>query len=112
MNDSMRKPDMADMRKAAIKATSVLKVMANRDRLLLLCQLSQAEHCVSELEAALDIFQPTLSQQLAVLREEGLVTTRREGKQIYYAIASEPVLALLQTLYEQFCSPAAEKDHD
>lgn len=109
MSESLHELDMADMRAAAIKATSLLKVMANPERLLLLCQLSQSEHCVSELEAALDIFQPTLSQQLAVLRDEGLVTTRREGKQIYYAIASKQVLALLRTLYEQFCSSTPEE---
>ena len=111
MSESIPELTMADMRRAALKATSLLKVMANPDRLLLLCQLSQKEHCVSELEATLDIFQPTLSQQLAVLRDEGLVTTRREGKQIYYAIASTQVLVLLQTLYEQFCYPA-EEHHD
>jgi len=109
MSKSLPMLDIADMRNAALKATSLLKVMSNPDRLLLLCQLSQGEHCVSELEAALDIFQPTLSQQLAALRNEGLVTTRRAGKQMYYAIASKQVLALLQTLYEQFCSSVAEE---
>lgn len=109
MKKSLYELDTVNMRGAAIKATSLLKVLANPDRLLLLCQLSQSEYCVSELEAALDIFQPTLSQQLAVLRDEGLVITRREGKQIYYAIASKETLALLETLYEQFCSPSGRK---
>lgn len=109
MSEFLHELDIADMRNAALKASSLLKVMANPDRLLLLCQLSQSEHCVSELESALDIFQPTLSQQLAVLRDEGLVTTRREGKQIYYAIASKQVMVVLQTLYEQFCSRNVEE---
>ena len=55
------------------------------------------------------IQQPTLSQQLAVLRAEELVTTRRDGKNIYYSVASPQVLALLQVLYSQFCAPPARK---
>ena len=55
------------------------------------------------MEERLDIRQPTLSQQLTVLRDEGLVNTRRDGKKIYYSIASKPALAVLQVLYQQFC---------
>lgn len=91
------------MRLAAAQASGLLKALSNPDRLLLLCQLTEGEHCVSELEALLDIRQPTPSQQLGMLREEGLVSTRREGKQIYYRIASARALAALQTLYQQFC---------
>ena len=96
--------DMQAMRLAATKAGGLLKALANRDRLLLLCQLSHGEHCVSELEEVLGIQQPTLSQQLGVLREERLVDTRREGKQIFYRIASEEALAVMQVLYQQFCA--------
>jgi DNA-binding transcriptional ArsR family regulator len=60
---------------------------------------------VSEMEALVSVLQPTLSQQLAVLRQEGLVTTRREGKQIFYRIASPDALAVMQVLYQQFCAP-------
>ncbi|MCF7202807.1 ArsR/SmtB family transcription factor [Pseudomonas oligotrophica] len=95
--------DMAQLRTNAAAAGQLLKALANPDRLLLLCQLSQGERNVSELEAMLGIVQPTLSQQLAVLRREGLVATRREGKQIYYRISSEPALAVIETLYRQFC---------
>jgi len=91
------------MRVAAQKATSVLRVMANEDRLLLLCQLTHGEKSVGELEQLLDIRQPTLSQQLGVLRIDGLVVTRREGKRIYYSVADANVLALLKTLYELYC---------
>ncbi len=91
------------MRRAATQASNLLKALANPDRLLLLCQLSQGEQCVSELEHLLGILQPTLSQQLAVLREEDLVSTRRDGKQIFYRIASKEALAVMQVLYEQFC---------
>ena len=91
------------MRNGASAAVRLLKMLANEDRLLLLCQLSQGESCVSDLEAALGIRQPTLSQQLAVLRSEELVSTRRDGKNIYYAIARPDVLRLLQTLHELHC---------
>lgn len=97
--------DMQAMQLAATKASGLLKALANPDRLLLLCQLSQGEHCVSEMEGLLGILQPTLSQQLGVLRQEGLVTTRREGKQIFYSIASKEALAVMQVLYHQFCAP-------
>lgn len=60
---------------------------------------------MGELEALVGITQPTLSQQLGVLRDEGLVTTRRDGKHIYYQIASPQALAVMQTLFEQFCAP-------
>lgn len=95
--------DVTQMREAAEDATAMLRTLANEDRLLLLCQLSQGEKSVSELEELLAIHQPTLSQQLGVLRAEGLVSTRREGKRIYYSVADAKVLALLQTLYELYC---------
>jgi DNA-binding transcriptional ArsR family regulator len=102
-------PDMADMadmqqmRLAAESACSTLRALAHQDRLLLLCQLSQGEKSVSELEALLDIHQPSLSQQLGVLRTEGLVTTRRDGKRIHYSVSDPKVLSLLQTLYALYC---------
>ena len=94
-------PDV--LRKAAGQAVSALKVLANEDRLLLLCQLSQGEMSVGELEDALDIHQPTLSQQLGVLRNEGVVNTRREGKRICYSLADPKLLQLLQLLYSLYC---------
>lgn len=72
------------LQNAAGKACSLLKILANHDRLLLLCQMSQGEYAVAELEALTGIRQPTLSQQLMVLRQEKLVATSREGKQIFY----------------------------
>ncbi len=93
------------LRAASNQACALMRVMSNPDRLLLLCQLSQGERRVGELEELLDIQQPTLSQQLAVLRDEALVETRREGKQIYYRIASDKVLAILDLLYRLYCSP-------
>lgn len=96
--------DAAQMRASAAEATQLLRVMANEDRLMLLCQLSHGERSVSELEAMLDIRQPTLSQQLAVLRHEAVVGTRREGKHIHYRIVDERVFAMLRSLYELFCN--------
>lgn len=93
----------AVLRRAAGKAVDLLKVLGNEDRLLLLCQLSQTEMCVSDLEEQLDIRQPTLSQQLAVLRNEGLVATRRDGKRIFYSIADPDALQVLKLLYRLYC---------
>jgi DNA-binding transcriptional ArsR family regulator len=95
--------DLDDMRTAAADACRLMKVLSNPDRLLILCQLSQGEHRVGELEELLGIVQPTLSQQLTVLRDEALVSTRREGKHIYYLLDSPRTLAVMQVLYAQFC---------
>ena len=95
--------DLEQMQLAADRACRVMKVLANPDRLLILCQLSQGERRVGELEDLLGIAQPTLSQQLTVLRDEELVSTRREGKTIHYALTSPKALAVIQVLYEQFC---------
>ena len=95
--------DPALLRSAAGRAVSALKVLANEDRLLLLCQLSLGEMCVSELEKRLDIRQPTLSQQLGVLRSEGVVLTRRQGKNIFYSVADPAVLEVLAVLYRLYC---------
>ena len=94
------------MRASASHACGLMKVLANSDRLLLLCQIAQGEKSVGELEELLEIRQPTLSQQLTVLRDEGLVNTRRDGKKIIYSIASMEALAVMQVLYQQYCQKA------
>jgi DNA-binding transcriptional ArsR family regulator len=91
------------MRAAAARTAAVLRALSNEDRLLLLCQISQGDYSVGELEILLAIRQPTLSQQLTVLRTEGLVATRREGKQIFYRIADDNVLKILSLLYQLYC---------
>jgi len=104
INPSIRHDiDLAMMQASATRACGLMRVLANADRLLLLCQIAQGEKSVGELEALLDIRQPTLSQQLTVLRDEGLVSTRRDGKKIYYSVASAEALAVMQVLYQQFC---------
>lgn len=95
--------ELASMQASAENACRLMKVLTNPDRLMILCQLTQGERCVSELEMSLGITQPTLSQQLTVLRNEKLVTTRREGKNIYYQFTSPSALAVMEVLYNQFC---------
>ncbi|KAA2284294.1 helix-turn-helix transcriptional regulator, partial [Acinetobacter sp. AB118710] len=76
---------------------SILKSLANTDRLLILCHLSQQELNVSQIEEITDIKQPTLSQQLMMLRKSDVVNTRRDGKQIYYSIKDERMIEVLNT---------------
>jgi len=91
------------LRHGAAQAVAALKLLANEERLLLLCQLSQGELCVGELEAQLGIRQPTLSQQLGVLRGEGVVSTRRQGKNIYYRVADPALLKIVAVLHRLYC---------
>lgn len=96
-----------DMQAAAGEACRLLKVLSNPDRLLILCRLAEGEMSVGQLEESLGIRQPTLSQQLTVLREEALVATRREGKHIHYRIDSPQAMAVMQVLHQQFCPKEA-----
>ena len=97
----------------ATEAADFLKALGNENRLLILCHLSEGEMSVSELETALGLRQPTLSQQLARLRSDELVDTRRDGKTIYYSLASTEVRQFLDVMYNLFCSaeqkPRAKK---
>jgi ArsR family transcriptional regulator len=102
-NEVMPKLDISLMRANADNACRMMKTLANRDRLMLLCQLSQGEKRVGELEEATNIQQPTLSQQLAVLREENVVSTRRDGKHIYYKISSPIAMSVMELLYATYC---------
>jgi len=106
---TLTKLDIDAMRAAADEATRLLRTLANPDRLLLLCQLSQGEKSVGELESLLEIQQPTLSQQLGVLRQEDLVHTRRAGKQIYYSVKDPKVLVILDQLYMLYCGEVNDR---
>ena len=99
----MDKTKMAQMHNSAERASQLLTSLSHPDRLMLLCQLTQGEFCVSELEKIIGLGQPSLSQQLGILRKDNLVRTRRAGKQIFYSIASEDASAILQVLYQRFC---------
>ncbi|CAM3795876.1 metalloregulator ArsR/SmtB family transcription factor [Polynucleobacter antarcticus] len=103
MKLTISKTELKKMQSSADEACKLMKVLSNRDRMMLLCELGQGERCVSELETALDIHQPTLSQQLTVLRQGKLVKTRREGKQIYYSLASQVVVSVISLLYKHYC---------
>ena len=99
-----QKIDLKKMTSSAEKACKLMSVLSNRDRMILLCEISQGEKCVRELEETLQIHQPTLSQQLTVLRTEGLVKTRREGKLIYYSSVSPIAQSVMGILYEHYCT--------
>ncbi len=95
-----------DMFENAKRASRFLKALANDNRLVILCSLAEGEKNVGELEKILGIRQPTLSQQLARLRADELVATRRHSKQIYYSLASEEAVQVIGLLYELFCAEA------
>lgn len=100
---AISKSELKKMQASASDACKLMKVLSNSDRMMLLCEIGQGKKCVSELELALDLHQPTLSQQLTVLRKEKLVKTRREGKQIYYSLDSEIAVAVMGLLYKHYC---------
>ncbi|MFN3745538.1 MAG: ArsR/SmtB family transcription factor [Hyphomicrobiaceae bacterium] len=93
------------MQAAADRACDLLKAMANRHRLLILCQLVDQERSVGELAEFLGIRDSAVSQHLSLLRKDGLVTARRDGQTIWYSIASAEARTLLSTLYSAFCAP-------
>ena len=104
------------MRAAADAASALLKALANRHRLLILCQLIGQDRSVGELAAFLGIRDSTVSQHLALMRRDGLVVARRDGQTIWYSISSDPARALLETLYRVYCgrpgTAAPRKPHD
>lgn len=89
----------------ARKASDLLKALSHESRLLILCLLSEGERSVSDLENIMRLPQAAVSQQLARLRLDGLVTTRRDGRTIYYSIAGSEVSAIIGSLYRLFCAP-------
>ncbi|OCQ18364.1 transcriptional regulator [Pseudoalteromonas luteoviolacea] len=92
-----------DMASNAAKAEALLKLMANKNRLMILCCLQQSEMSVTELNTQVPLAQSALSQHLAGLRKAEVVATRREGQTIYYRVVDENVAAMLEKLYELFC---------
>ena len=95
---------LEDLLQNARKASVLLKAMANERRLLVLCYLSLSERSVGELERYVGLSQSALSQHLARLRSDGLVTTRRDGQTIYYSLRGAEVRRVLETLYEIYCA--------
>lgn len=95
----------AEMETHAGQVAGLLKTLAHPVRLMLACALAEGEYAVGELEAKLGNHQPTLSQQLGVLREAGIVETRRDAKQIFYRLTEEKAAQLIAALYTIFCKP-------
>ncbi|MCF2950001.1 metalloregulator ArsR/SmtB family transcription factor [Paraglaciecola aquimarina] len=96
--------NLSDMQANAAQAADLLKAMANKHRLLILCVLNNRELSVSQLNDEIAIPQSTLSQHLGVLRKDGLVQTRREAQTIYYSLKSEQVKTMIATLYQLYCA--------
>lgn len=101
------KVDVEQMQSAADAASELLKAMANRHRLLILCQLIDGERSVGELAAFLGVRDSTVSQHLAILRRDDLVDARRDGQTIWYSISSAPARDLVEVLYRSFCAPGS-----
>ena len=104
--DAMERPtldEMASMLRNARAASDLLKSIAHENRLLILCILADGEKSVGELEVLLKLRQPSVSQQLARLRSDGLVATRREGKTIYYSLSSHEAGRVVRLLYDIYC---------
>jgi len=99
---------VSEMARHAEDAAQFLKLMANPHRLMVLCHLLDAEMSVSEINEHLPLSQSALSQHLAVLRNSGMVRTRREQQTIFYSLANEGVHAIIAELYQQFCAPHLE----
>lgn len=97
------KIEMSRMEAAADSASELLKALANRHRLLILCQLIDRQRSVGELAEFLGVRDSTVSQHLALLRKDGLVTARRDGQTIWYSICSDPARRVLDTLYAACC---------
>ena len=106
----MNQTELEALRQVAGRASSLLGSLANPDRLMILCTLVQGECNVGELAQRSGISQPTLSQQLTVLRREELIASRKEGKYVYYRLENPAVLAVMQTLYGIFCAPGGTDD--
>jgi len=93
------------MQNAAGEASALLKALANPHRLMIVCQLVEGPRSVGQLAEFLGLRASTVSQHLALLRRDGLLTATRDGQTIWYAIGSPEAKALLQTLYSLYCAP-------
>lgn len=94
----------ARMRPHADEAAELLRALANEQRLMILCQLASGERSVSELNDNLPLSQSALSQHLAVLRESGIVKTRKEAQTVHYSLADGPAARVMATLHDIYCA--------
>ncbi len=101
--------DLSLFEESAGRAASLLRLLANEKRLMILCQIVDGELNVGEIQSRVGLSQSALSQHLALLRDDGVVATRREGRSIHYRIADPAALRVIQTLAELFCPPETRK---
>lgn len=102
------KPDLNMLRENADAAARLLKALSNPSRLLILCQLTQGELSVGTLNEKIDLSQSAFSQHLALLRQDGLVTTRKEAQTVYYSLANDRVEKVIEVLYQLYCNSSKE----
>lgn len=109
MDPSATAEELDDIATNAAEAANFLKAISHEGRLMILCHLVSGEKSVTELERLLSVRQAAVSQQLARLRQEGLVVPRRDGKVIYYSLADDRPKKILEVVYDLFCKPAARE---
>lgn len=97
--------DLTLFEESAGRAAALLRLLSNEKRLMVLCQLADGEMSVGEIQARIGLSQSALSQHLALLRDEGVVATRRESQTIYYRVADHAAMRIIETLAELFCPP-------
>ena len=103
---------LSAMEKTAERVSGLLKLLSHRDRLMALCHLVQDEMAAGKLAEAVGMKAPAMSQQLAILRREGIIAARREGQTIYYRIVDEDAVIIMRLLYENFCGDGEGKVSD
>ncbi|USQ98556.1 ArsR/SmtB family transcription factor [Caulobacter sp. RL271] len=104
--------DVSQFEASAAQAAKLLRALANERRLMILCQLADGERTVGQIQPLVGLSQSALSQHLAVLRDEGVVASRREATSVWYRIADPAALKVVGTLAEIFCPPAENAAHD
>jgi len=102
--------NLQEMTRTAETVSDLMKVLSNRNRLMILCQLVEGEKSVGALARLLDLRDAAMSQQLSLLRKDGLVKTRRDGQTIYYALARTDISDLMQFLYDTYCGRSNAED--
>jgi len=101
----MTRFDLGLFEESAGRAAALLRLLSNEKRLMVLCQLADGELSVGEIQSRVGLSQSALSQHLALLRDEGVVATRRESQTIYYRVADHAAMRIIETLAELFCPP-------
>jgi DNA-binding transcriptional ArsR family regulator len=101
---------LAELHDMATNACELLKAMSNKWRLMILCQLSEGEKTVGELQSLLGVGQSAVSQHLAILRRENIVDSRKNAQSIFYSLSGEQAIKVMATLHEVFCNKAISED--